>query len=316
MIHALARDGREDEMAKYIAGMGSSSLIYERTFAGETALHFAAKGGHVGIVRQLLAHCPALIDQMTNDKSTPLDYAARAGRMEMVGLLLALKPQLAENKDENGRTALYWAAWENQREVAAHLLAKHPSLVDVVDRNGWPALFAAAAKNCASTLELLLPVTPNALHRRDRVGNVLLHLVDEVELVEKVWRMHPEALRVANREANTPFTLAARSSNWPVVELFQPKLTLDEILGPFECHQKERYNVRERLRTLVGAQCEVVLLSSLHPDVFDIVYEYLDLERAKTGCTAECEQDPSPPPPQVSKFMTLSLMTHRVFLTS
>jgi len=60
-----------------------------------TALDRAAEGGHGEIVAYLLAHNPALIENVTRCGNTALHLAARAGHDRIVQQLLSIKPELA-----------------------------------------------------------------------------------------------------------------------------------------------------------------------------------------------------------------------------
>jgi len=69
------------------------------THCGATALHLAAEGGHGEIVVQLLAHKPALINDVTYRGGTALHFAARAGHDKIVQQLLSIKPELANARN-------------------------------------------------------------------------------------------------------------------------------------------------------------------------------------------------------------------------
>ena len=138
------------------------------------------------------------------------------------------------------------------------------------------------------TVELLLPLTPEQVFMRDREGNTLLHCcLPEFdcskplskELVERVWRMNPEALHVTNANGLTPFHSAALYHE-RVFELFQWKFSMDDIVQALAAQQdSQALAPLQRVRPLVVGECNGPLLECLHQDLINTVYEYLGLER-------------------------------------
>lgn len=53
-----------------------------------TALHFAARGGKVDVVKWMLESCPAIeVNAVDGAGKRPLDYAIANGKEDIVGLL-------------------------------------------------------------------------------------------------------------------------------------------------------------------------------------------------------------------------------------
>jgi len=87
-----------------------------------TALHYAARKGHVAVVHALLTHSPETrkmlnIDSRTRNDWTPLMLAADRGHLLVVQLLLKLgaNPRLVT---QDGKTAFDLASENNHTEVA------------------------------------------------------------------------------------------------------------------------------------------------------------------------------------------------------
>lgn len=88
---------------------------------GWTPLHYAASGGHLGIISLLLENS-AYIDAESPNGTTPLMMAAMYGTTEAVRLLLeeGADPQL---KNQLGLTALQFAQQGNRPDAAAAITA-------------------------------------------------------------------------------------------------------------------------------------------------------------------------------------------------
>ncbi|RAH64635.1 ankyrin repeat domain-containing protein [Aspergillus aculeatinus CBS 121060] len=91
----------------------------------------AAKDGHVGVARLLLA-AGASPDVKDTFGQTPLVKAAQAGWKEVVQLLLATDGVDRNSQDAEGRTPLSWAAENGFVDVVKVLLAADgdPTLPD------------------------------------------------------------------------------------------------------------------------------------------------------------------------------------------
>jgi len=130
------------------------------------------------------------------------------------------------------------------------------------------------------------------VHRRDRSGNTLLHMVIGGEtflkpaLIQRVWEMNPDALFVANAHGYTPFDCALSSVHEWVIEHFQWKFSLwsvEESLAKVK-QRKYAYSIKEgkvlqqreqRFRDLVQGECESLLMSLPRDCVCFIISDYL-----------------------------------------
>ncbi|KAG5747902.1 hypothetical protein H9Q72_014013 [Fusarium xylarioides] len=138
--------------------------IDKRDTTGSTALHWAARNGHVGTVRtlidrgavvdvtdnagrtplagaatnghgmiiELLLALGATIDFRTNSGATPIHLAARNGKVTAIRLLAAVSGANPDSSDNDGRTPLSWAAMHGYY-FEANTLLELGAKVDSVD---------------------------------------------------------------------------------------------------------------------------------------------------------------------------------------
>ncbi|KAG6454089.1 ankyrin repeat domain-containing protein 39 [Manduca sexta] len=103
--------------------------------SGYTALHYAARNGHVDICKTLLSN-GALIDSQTRTgKATPLHKAAAAGKVEAVKFLIQSGANI-RLQDIDGETALHKAVANKNFNLVDILLQACPELKMIKDNKG------------------------------------------------------------------------------------------------------------------------------------------------------------------------------------
>ena len=124
---------------------------------GLTALHLAAREGHLEIVDILIgAGAEAGATTRIGDY-TPLHLAGGAGHADVVGALLDAGGDPGAVTTSSGVTPLHLAAEARDGEGAVRLLLEHGAPVNARERSAGqtPLMFAAAAGRSASAAELL-----------------------------------------------------------------------------------------------------------------------------------------------------------------
>uniref|UniRef100_A0A1L8DSM1 Putative 26s proteasome regulatory complex subunit psmd10 n=1 Tax=Nyssomyia neivai TaxID=330878 RepID=A0A1L8DSM1_9DIPT len=102
--------------------------------SGYTALHYAARAGHMEACTRLLA-AGADVNCTTNGGVTPLHRAAMMGRVAIVEFLCQHGAHTA-TCDSDGQNALHRAAHGGHKDVIEYLVARDASLRDVCDKRG------------------------------------------------------------------------------------------------------------------------------------------------------------------------------------
>ena len=102
---------------------------------------------------------------------TALMFAALGGHVDIIELLIQNKGNL-RLKDREGRTALFWAAGNNQAD-ATELLLKIGAPVNDIDRQGTTALMIAARRGYEEVVRVLLAAKAD-VNLTDHTGRTAL----------------------------------------------------------------------------------------------------------------------------------------------
>ncbi|XP_058060716.1 ankyrin repeat domain-containing protein 39 [Anopheles bellator] len=105
--------------------------LHDRDSCGYTALHYAARSGHLDACRLLLA-AGLGVDEVTNGGVTALHRAAMMGHVEIVVELLASGADPGR-RDNDGRTALHRAAEGGHLSCCQRLVSHSATLSRIED---------------------------------------------------------------------------------------------------------------------------------------------------------------------------------------
>jgi ankyrin repeat protein len=127
-LHWAARNGHVGTVRTLI---DRGAVVDVTDNAGRTPLAGAATNGHGMIIEVLLAR-GATIDSRTNSGATPIHLAARNGKVTAIKLLAAVSGANLDSSENDGRTPLSWAAMHGH-SLAAKTLLELGAKVDSVD---------------------------------------------------------------------------------------------------------------------------------------------------------------------------------------
>lgn len=109
--------------------------VDQRDRAGYTALHYAARNGHLEVCEYLVMN-GAQIDAVTKaGRATALHRACSAGKTHIVNFLLSKKAQVTL-QDSDGKTALHRASENGHVGLSKILLRYYPELAAIPDSKG------------------------------------------------------------------------------------------------------------------------------------------------------------------------------------
>ncbi|KAK6183582.1 hypothetical protein SNE40_011035 [Patella caerulea] len=127
-----ALTGDMDGLMKCL-GKGDSANALDKS--GYSALHYAARNGHLQICTVLIQHGACINCQTNSGKATPLHRAAYMGHTDIVKLLLKHEadPRIS---DADGNTPVHKAVKQGHTGVVELLLEKAPELSHLTKQDG------------------------------------------------------------------------------------------------------------------------------------------------------------------------------------
>lgn len=206
---------------------------------GQTALHYAAERGHVGITQLLITNgsnvnltsptdgysalhiatgkgccdlvsilikAGARVDELTSSKLTPLHIAAQCGHLKVMQMLINLGAKV-DSMDSSERTPLVKAV-STRQEKCLELLIRNGARVNIEDINGHTPLCQAVWTNSRETVSSLISSGAKITQ-----SHYLLHysvMNDHLEIAQELIKAG-SVVNLRDGNGNTPLILAARS---------------------------------------------------------------------------------------------------------
>uniref|UniRef100_A0A7S0ZKE9 Palmitoyltransferase n=1 Tax=Timspurckia oligopyrenoides TaxID=708627 RepID=A0A7S0ZKE9_9RHOD len=158
----------------------STGLTDIRDQEGHTAMHWAASGGYVHVIRILAKYDPALVNALSlkprTIDQTPLMWAAYSGKLDAVVALLECGAQLNAVESVMGYSALMFAIQFGHINVAHVLIDRFHANVDQRDFRGSTLLHFAALQGHYSIIHYLIQVYSVDVNASTRDGFIPIHL--------------------------------------------------------------------------------------------------------------------------------------------
>ena len=198
------------EVVKILAGYSPANNPNEANYFGNTPIQYAAKYGHIEIIRFLCTSIKNPNAPSEFGHVTPLHYAAEHGHFEIVKLLASFtsKPNAPGKYDR--KTPIHLAAINGHADVVKFLanITDDPNMADV---SGWTPIHYASEKGDTEVVKALAPFTdtPNS---PDPKGWTPIHIASEnghVEVLKVLVACSPNPNDPEDDHGNTPIHLAA-----------------------------------------------------------------------------------------------------------
>ncbi|KAF4381739.1 hypothetical protein G4B88_002889 [Cannabis sativa] len=125
-LHYAAHLGNV-EVVELFLEINHSSITYVNDNNGMSALHIAAKEGHVNVMRSIVTKCPDTCESLDDRDRTALHVAVESGKKNAVKFLLRTLAfqDLINEQDKEGNTPLHLAAFQGHSKIL-EILARDP----------------------------------------------------------------------------------------------------------------------------------------------------------------------------------------------
>jgi hypothetical protein len=136
-IHTAAEQGNLCCLRSVRQLCGVSSLFVAAK-GGFTALHFASRQNHIGVIAFLIDELHQAAAALPRDKlgRTPAHLAARSGAAEALDMLVTRWPKCVTSSDSSGATPAHCAAFAGHLDCLKKLTQVDPSVLHATDRDG------------------------------------------------------------------------------------------------------------------------------------------------------------------------------------
>ncbi len=172
-VHLAAKNGHL-EILNYLYARGYA--LHEPDDQGSTTLHYAAQEGHRDTVAFLLQKEGLAINRANHySRSTALHYAARAGHLSVVKCLLDHRSIQVNQSTALQLTALHLAAKNGHRAVCRYLLSREGVNCNAKGFFGRTPLQEAAEQGHRLLVEEMMQCSSVSILEKDYFGQTVLH---------------------------------------------------------------------------------------------------------------------------------------------
>ena len=163
--HAVLSLLENDEKRETVQQMGRHATApwSVKFFSKQSMLDIVAEKGLATIFELILES-----KRDEDNLETALHYAASGGHVKIIKAVLQRNKDTAGMIDHKGQTALHWAALRGHEQIVEVLLAVNPNLAIVQDAKGWTALHLAAMRGDDDVINKLLEYNVSAAELRDK----------------------------------------------------------------------------------------------------------------------------------------------------
>ncbi|XP_051977018.1 ankyrin repeat domain-containing protein 16-like isoform X1 [Xyrauchen texanus] len=238
--------------------VNKQSVIYSHFGkSGDTVLHYAARYGHMNIVRYLVEELDMDIEVFNSDYKRAMHEAASMGHYECLRYLIARGAKIDCLKKADW-TPLMMACTRQNLEVILELL-DHGAEPMLQNKDGWNAFHIACREGDPAIIQHLLLAKPEVWKTKSKTGRTPLHTAamhgceDAVNILLESCSYEPDC---KDSCGVTPFMDAIRNGHIGVAKLLlenhQASPCAVDILGAQPLHQASVTAQEKALSFLVG----------------------------------------------------------------
>ncbi|OMP03356.1 hypothetical protein COLO4_10465 [Corchorus olitorius] len=222
-----AARSRDVQKIKDIIAIGKTSIAYETTHHGNTALHMAARFGLLDLAQELIAKHPSLVLKSNLKGETPVHIAARAGNTAIVYLFIKSvrgfdSVHIARIKDRFGNTPLHFAVKNQHYKVVKAFADKDPESLVLLNDDGESPLFIAVDLKLSILAAKIIDLNNSTLDYRGHNRQTLLHCAairHELGTMNIILEKKPQLTKVQDDKERTPLHYAASLGEIKMVKL-------------------------------------------------------------------------------------------------
>ncbi|XP_046558351.1 ankyrin repeat and KH domain-containing protein mask-like [Haliotis rubra] len=183
----------------------------------KNALHWACKGGHVGMVDCVLLKYRININAWSMQ---PLLQAAQRGYRDVVEFLVCTGSNVSQG-DDVGNNVLHFACRGRQLELVKYLVSQGSVDINSSNKHGNTPLMEAASRGHKDVFEFLVKMGANVSHVDD-YGRNILHLASiygRMEMVKHILSQNLVDINARDKGGTTAAMKAKRRGNLKVYSL-------------------------------------------------------------------------------------------------
>ncbi|KAL3644453.1 hypothetical protein CASFOL_009633 [Castilleja foliolosa] len=228
------------------------------------AVHAAAKGGSLVILRELLGDGSDVLAYRDNQGSTVLHTAAGGGQIEIVKTLISQYDGIITSVDNRGNTALHVAAYRGHLPVVEALISASPPSASSTNNHGDTFLHMAVSgfrspsfirldRQIDLLRKLIAGKIEHVINSQNNDGRTPLHtaIIEDIQsdIIELIISARYIDLNINDNDGNTPLDLLNE----------RPKSTSSEILikrlvsaGGFSSDGRDQIQIKISRNALVS----------------------------------------------------------------
>lgn len=180
---------------------------------GLAPLHFAAREGHLGVIKYLLEK-KAKPDAKNASGATPLQEAFRMGKLEAAALLIQAGANV-NAKDAKGNSAMHLVMPQGVRLAGLELLLASKADPNIKDDHGDSPLHVAVGTNLGIDVVRMLIANSANPNIRNSEGMTPLHTAVDRSRIDSIYVLISNGADVfaADLKGRTPFDLALQKGD-------------------------------------------------------------------------------------------------------
>ncbi|XP_056174138.1 protein ACCELERATED CELL DEATH 6-like isoform X1 [Syzygium oleosum] len=199
----------------------------------DTALHYALRGGHHGVVKLLIEEDPYLCSITNAADESALYIAAELGLCSTVDLILGAFSVSSSHKGPKGLTAMHVAIFDLPT-CWWKILEKIPEMIREGDDVGWTPLHYLASWGKVEAVRFLLQHDTSVVYVLDKEGESALHIAafeGHVNVIDELIRSCPDACDIINTRGQTALHAAVIGGRINVVKFTLGMPNLENLIN-------------------------------------------------------------------------------------